>query len=109
MKDIAEYVNHKVDGWAETMLLPGQLVFINAQEGIQLTTDVKDYGKLQVIHASIAPLHTIDTPPTVEELFFRTAEILQLFFGNRGFAQQPLDERRPEMRHYFSILEKEDQ
>ena len=88
-----------------TELLPDQLAFINAQEGIQLLADVKDYGRLQVIHVSLAPIHTVPTPPTVEELLYQTAEILQLFFGDRGFAMQPDDLRNPKQKHYFSILE----
>jgi hypothetical protein len=109
LKPITAYCKQQADGWNTHTILPGQISFINPKEGIHLAADVKDLGKLKVIHASLAPIHTIDNPPTVEELFYKTAEILQLFFGERGFAQQPIDERNPLQRHYFSILKEEEE
>jgi hypothetical protein len=62
---IAEYCKQQVKGWSPVspkicLAPPGEVPFfcsfINEQNGIHMMASIRDYGKLQYIHVSIAPI-----------------------------------------------------
>lgn len=109
MKPIEAYCRMQVAGWHYLPILPGQASFIHPTRGIHLVADVKDLGRLKTIHLSLTPIESIPAHPSVVELVLQTPEIIQDFFGERGFAMKPIDERNPNQRHYFSILKEDEE
>ena len=82
------------------------------EDGIQMTADLKDYGRLQVIHMSIGPVKYYRPELNEEEwkefLFYSSHEVAETFFPGRKFARQPDDPRKPDVIHWFSVLEAQD-
>jgi hypothetical protein len=109
MKPIESYCNTQVAGWHSLPVVPGQASFVNIDRGIHLVADVKDLGALKTIHLSLTPIPSIAGHPSVIELVLQTPQIIQDFFGDRGFAMQPIDDRNPTQRHYFSILKEDEE
>lgn len=117
-KPISTYCKQEVDGWN---CLPASMVlaalgdeefccgFLRESDGAHMMASVKDLGAIKVIHVSIAPIRFYKKDWSDEEhqrhLFANTPEIVASFFGNRPFARKPDDPRRPEVKHYFAILE----
>ena len=83
--------------------------FLRESDGAHVMASIKDLGRLQTIHVSIAPIRFYRPDWTDEEhqreLFAVTPDIIETFFGERRFARQPDDPRRPGVKHYFAILE----
>lgn len=117
MKTIADYCKQEVPGWTK---LPVEFCFARqgeehltcsfmSQDGIQIIASIRDYGKLKVLHASIGEVRSLRPELNEDEMAefieIETPRVLQTFFGNRGFAQQPDDPRRPTVKHWFSPLE----
>jgi hypothetical protein len=79
------------------------------QDGIQMTADLKDYGALQVIHLSLGPVKyfrpELNEQEWEEFLILSAYEVANTFFPGRKFARQPDDERKPNVKHFFAVLE----
>lgn len=116
-KPISEYCQQEVAGWYAipelTMtIFPGEeefsCVFFRESDAIQFLATVKDHNGLRVIHASLAPIRSVRKDWTDEEhnghIFDVAFEVLKSFFPGRKFLRQPDDPRRPQVKHYFSIL-----
>lgn len=117
-KPIATYCKQEVAGWDRlpdfmTMAFPGEedysCSFIRQSDGIQMLASVKDLNVLNTIHVSLAPIRSCRKDWTEEEhsghIFDIAAEVVESFFPGRRFARQPDDPRRPQVKHYFAILE----
>jgi hypothetical protein len=120
MKPISVYCEQEVDGWVKlpvflNMAFPGQedytCSFLNQKEGIHLLASVKDFGVLQQVHVSLAPIMAYRKDKTesemVEEIVYRAGDIIQEFFGDLDFCRAPDDQRRPSVKHFFHIIDKE--
>ena len=117
VRKIATYCRQEAEGWDK---FPAYLVpsppgeedlycgFMR-KDGAHMMASVKDYGRLQTIHVSIGPIYSLRPDLTPEELkdylFSITPEVIETFFGERRFAKQPDDPRKPDVKHYFSVLE----
>lgn len=79
------------------------------EDGVQFIASLDDLGALQRLHISISPVTYYRpelTKDEFEEYLYEVApEVVQTFFGERRFARAPDDERRPQVKHYFAILE----
>lgn len=79
------------------------------EDGIQMTADLKDYGSLQVIHVSLGPIKyyrpELNEQEWEEFLLTSAHEVVSVFFPGRKFALQPDDSRKPNVKHFFSVLE----
>ena len=119
-KPVREYIVGVPQGWTEipTKLLIGTVIeeqeapfFCSylRKDGIQLTVSVRDYGSLRVIHISFAPVYRAKKDQTQEEidghLFDEVYNITKGFFGDRKFLRQPNTPGRPEIKHFFHVLE----
>lgn len=82
--------------------------FISRTYGVNFIASLKDYGALQCIHVSLTPIRSLrpnwSDKYHEEYMMANASDIVQTFMGNRKFARQPDDARRPSMRHYFSVL-----
>ena len=120
-KPIATYCKQEVAGWdifpaLSDAIFPGEEefsnVFIRQSDGLQLLATVKDYDALKIIHVSLAPIRTCRPDWTDEEhnghIFDVASEVVESFFPGRKFARQPDDSRRPQVKHYFTVLEDQD-
>lgn len=117
-KPISTYCRQEVEGWDK---LPPEMVlapageeefycgFMRRHDGVHLMASVKDYGSLQTVHVSLAPVRFYRPDLTTEEhleyIYDITPDAVESFFGDRRFARQPDDPRRPEVKHYFAVLE----
>ena len=115
---IATYCCQEVEGWNK---LPDSLVlprlgeeeftcgFFREEDGIHFLATVTEFDNLTLIHVSIAPIRFFKKDWTDEDhmghIFDVTPEVIKSFFGDRSFMRQPDDPRRPQVKHYFSILE----
>jgi len=117
-KPISTYCLQEVDGWNKlppSMVLapPGEeafyCAFIREKDGVHLLASVKDYGKLLTIHVSLGPIRYYRPDLTDEEheqyVFDVTPKVVECFFGDRRFARQPDDPRKPNLKHWFAVLE----
>lgn len=116
-KPIATYCRQEAEGWDKLpphMVLcpPGDEPFYCAflrKDGVHMMARVADYGVLKNIHVSIGPIRSCRPDLNDEEmadyLYQVTPEVIETFFGERRFARQPDDARKPEVKHYFAILE----
>ena len=117
-KPISTYCRQEVEGWnklpdAMVLPLPGEeefcCGFIREEDGVHLMVTLDDLNSLTIIHISLAPIRFYKKDWTDEEhldhIFNVTPDIVETFFGNRKFARQPDDPRRPQVKHYFAILE----
>lgn len=116
MKTIKDYCPQEVEGWhtmpsAFNFAKPGQehltCSFLRP-DGINLIVSIKDYGRVKILHASIGPIESLSklTKSELNDFIYQeTPSIFQTFFGDRKFAIQPADPARPEVYHYFSLLD----
>ena len=120
MKPISVYCKQEVEGWAKlpvfmNLVSPGQedysCGFLNDKQGIHFLASVKDFGVLQQIHVSLAPIMYYRPDKTesemVEEIVYQAGDIIEKFFGDLDFCRAPDDQRRPSVKHFFHIIDKE--
>ncbi len=115
-KPLTEYTSEEHEGWDRmpvelAMPRPGDEPYTGTwlrRDGIQFIATVKDYGAIQLIHASVCPMYTLRPDMRREDLeeyiAMQTPAILREFFGERQFARQPDDPRVPVIKHYFSTI-----
>lgn len=77
-----------------------------SEDGIQLVCSIEKFNFL-VIHVSLAGVSSINPDMTVEDILDKSTFILNNFFDNRIFIRKPDDPRKPNVKHFFHILEKE--
>ena len=116
-KPISTYCRQEVEGWDKlppqmVVAPPGEEEFycgFMRKDGVHLMASVKDYGRLQTVHVSLAPVRFYRPDLTDEEhleyIYEVTPDVVESFFGDRRFARQPDDPRRPQVKHYFAVLE----
>ncbi len=115
---IANYCKQQVEGWDKlpefmNFAPPGEedfcCSFLRRADGIQMLASVKDLNALNTIHVSLAPIRDCRKDWTDDEhnghIFDVAFEVVESFFPGRRFARQPDDPRRPQVKHYFAILE----
>lgn len=105
------YCIQEVPGWSKLPpLLPDedQCTFICVEYGMHFLTSIKNYGALQYIHVSIASVRSLRLDLTEQQhldlIFDATVEAIEKFFPKRQFARMPEDIKRPQVKHYFSVL-----
>lgn len=117
MKEVHRYCAASVPGWdvwPDDLLFakPGEegksCGFVNRQTGLHLLCSIKAYPMV-LLHVSIGIIRSFRpdlTEQQHEELRDAlTPEIIQIFFGDRQFARQPDDPRRPTLKNYFAFCE----
>jgi hypothetical protein len=115
---IANYCEQQVEGWQKLPVFLNLVIagneefscsFLRQSDGVHLMASVKDLNALNTIHVSLAPIRSCRKDWTDEEhgghIFDVAAEVIESFFPGRKFLRQPDDELRPQVKHYFSILE----
>lgn len=112
MLPITEYCR-QVLGWVKlefTLAAPGKEEYSCAfirNDGIHFMATAKSINHVELIHVTIAPLTKMSDLPEGQLLAYieeQTPSILEDFFPGRRFAKQPDDLRRPQAKHYFSII-----
>lgn len=119
-KPIVAYCKQDVEGWlklpnAINAAPPGEeeftCGFLRQSDGVHMLASVKTLNDFNFIHVSLTPIRVFRQDWTDEEhsghLFDIAFEAIKSFFPDRKFAQQPVDPRRPEMKHYFSPISHE--
>jgi hypothetical protein len=116
---ISTYCKQDVPGWEKlppilTIPINGNedltCGYVRLNDGIHIMASVRylDSINKHYIHVSIAPIRPLRMDWTDEEhnghIFDVTNEVLKIFFDDRKFVQQPQDTRRPEVKHYYSII-----
>ena len=106
-KPISYYCKNIPNGWEQIPLsvlgfpeTPYFYSFLNKEEGLQFSCDVKD----GYVHVSIAPIPTYKKV-SEDDIVLRAEEIITQFMGNLEFQRVPDDERCPIAKHYFHYLE----
>lgn len=117
-KPISTYCIQEAAGW--DTLPPNMVVaplgeeafycaFMRRTDGVHVMASVKDYGRLNTVHLSVGPIKFYRPEFTdaqwEEYLVGVSGEVVTTFFPSRKFFMAPADERKPDVRHYFSILE----
>lgn len=96
-------------GYVATPYPPESCAYLRQRDGVHFMATIKNLGVLQVIHVSIGPVKYYrpdETPEQLDEYLIEVApEVVQTFFGDRKFARQPDDPRKPDVKHYFAVLE----
>ncbi len=114
---ISDYCNSNVDGWN---LLPDILKpqenesscgFMRIKDGIHLMASIKDYGDMQCIHVSLAPIRTLRKDWTEEDhvghIFDIAYEVIKSFFGDKQFLRTPDSPDHPLVKHYIYFFDNE--
>lgn len=89
---------------------PESCAYLRERDGIHFMATIRNFGVLSVIHISIGPVKYYrpkdESSEDLEEYLVEVSpEVAQTFFGDRQFARQPNDTRKPDVKHYFSVLE----
>lgn len=112
-KHISEFCPAEVDGWVRlpdhlNSIDQNQFIFFN-QAGLQLSTSVRNFGVLQVVHASIGQINGIRPDLTPEELHeYAISEhynVLKTFFPEKTMIRAPDEEKHPFVHHFFFVIE----
>lgn len=95
-------------GWETIPFIPidDMLIFLR-RDGVQLSASIKMDQK-RVIHASISPMRSLRSDLSDEEhrsyLIEQADAVLQAFFENLDFKQQPCDPVNPHHLHYYAEI-----
>lgn len=104
---IDKFIKSK-EGWDEMPnLLPGTLVLLRLEDGINVNISLRDMKDEKIIHVSIGPLRSCKKELSDEEhaslLLKETPKILMQLFGNEyKFQRMPQDPLKKDLNHYFS-------
>lgn len=114
-KPISAYCNQDVHGWEKlpdlfVQAYPGEedfsCGFINSE--LCMFASVLDFGILNVIHLSLGPIKSFDPSLSDADWAVKIQDnafsIAESFFPGHTFARQPDDPRKPDVKHYFSVL-----
>lgn len=107
---IEDYLTRVPPGWDELIIpmIPESRNFICREKGVQVVVGIKE-TPLPVIHVSVAPVYSLKADLSPAKLrmhiLLNVGSIIAEFFGQRKFAMQPDDPRKPDVKHYFHVLE----
>lgn len=109
MKSIQNYCKNNLN-WVQIpnglLRLPDNYLSFLSEDGIQLVCSIEKFNFLG-IHVSLAGVSSINSDITVQYILNKSTFILNNFFDNRFFIRMLDDPQKPNVKHFFHILEKE--
>lgn len=118
---ISDYCKQDVEGWNILPdILPNftnsnmpnkEISFLRIVDGVHLMASIKNYGDMECIHVSLAPIRTLRKDWTEEDhighIFDIAYEVIKSFFGAKQFLRKPDSPDHPLVKHYFYVFDNE--
>lgn len=120
-RTISDYCKQDVEGWNILPdilpdILPNmpnkEISFLRIVDGIHLMVSIKDFGAIECIHVSLAPIRSLKKDWTDDDhmghIFDITYEVIKSFFGDRQFLRTPDDPDHTLVKHYFYVFNQDE-